>query len=166
MPVKHNLPERQRTTCRTSFTSLCWANTILLKLIWSGGLIETRHLHTNEWIGYEIRGKGSAVFLFWLAINSTPFLLKGDQRYQYRGRTRKERQTEQESRGKQAFPRITSALPGPAQFTTTKQPPRSHRGTSGQPLSSLWEQQALFGLKGKLLTPLFCHTDIFKHTFG
>lgn len=61
-------------------------------------------------------------------------------------------ETKWESGGKRAFPRITPALPGPAQFTTTKQPPCSHRGTSGQPLSSPWEKhRTLLGWKEEQL---------------
>lgn len=64
----------------------------------------------------------------------------------------KERPNEKESAGKQAFPRITATLRGTAQFTTTKQPPCSRGGTSGQPLSRPWEQQrALLSLKGEQL---------------
>lgn len=69
---------------------------------------------------------------------------------------RNEWKTEWESGRKQAFPRITQALPGPAQFTTTKQPPCSHRGTSGQPLGSPWEQhRVLLGWKEGQLALFF-----------
>lgn len=158
--------ERRRTPCSTSSTSLCWAKAIVLKLIWSGGLIQNRHLHTHETHRQKDKRKGRHCLSLLISNKRHTFSTEGDQRYQYRGRMRKLQQTEQESGRKQAFPRITSALLGPAQFATTKQPPRSHRGTSGQPLSSLWEQQALLSLTEKLQAPLFFLTDISKHTFA
>lgn len=75
---------------------------------------------------------------------------------QRKRRGRNEWRTEWESGRKQAFPRITPTLPGPAQFTTTKQPPCSHRGTSGQPLNSPWDQQrALLGWKDEQVVVFF-----------
>lgn len=122
------------------------------------------HKHETHWL--RDKRKGQRCLSLLISNKQHTFSFPGRLRISIQGKHEEERQTEQESRGKQAFPRITSALPGPAQFTTTKQAPRSHRGTSGQALSSLWKQQALLGSKGKLSAPLFCLTDIFKHTFA
>lgn len=114
------------------------------------------HEHETYRLGDERKGQGCLSLLTSNKHHTFSSLGRSEISIQRKRRGRKERQTEWESGGKQAFPRITPALPGPAQFTTTKQPPCSHRGTSGQPLSSPWEQlRALLGWKEEQLAPFF-----------
>lgn len=114
--------------------------------------------HTNETHRLGDKRKGQCCLSLLTSNKHHTFssLGRSEISIQRKRRARMERQTEWESGRKQAFPRITPALPGPAQFITTKQPPCSHRGTSGQPLSRLWEQQrALLGWKEEQLAAFF-----------
>lgn len=139
--MEQNFPYRQTITCRTGSTGLCWARAVVLKLIWSGGLMEKKKNSTHR-RGDKRKGQCCLSPLTsnkpHVCFSLGGYELSIQKRSRRRGRTKQK--TEWESGGKQAFPRITPTLPGPAQFATTKQPPCSHRGTCGQPPSSPWEK--------------------------
>lgn len=133
----------------------------MLKLIRWGGLIPNKQLHKHETYGLADKRKWQRCLWLLISHKHQPFSSEGRPGMWIQT---KERQAEQARGERTGLSQNNMSSPRTGPIYNHKQPPRSHRGTSGKPLSSPLGQQILLGLNEALLAPLFCLGNTLKHT--